>query len=151
MLDVSMGMHYLAQQGLVHRVGISKSYIFITKTFQGTQYGYQLQKDLVMRRSTVLHGVTCCLLLLLQNLAARNIIVDQNEKCKITNFTYLTHNKDCTGADILSCDLPTMSRWMAPESIAKRTRHFSTASDVWCFGVIQWEMRNPNRDPYHVN
>ena len=38
-------------------------------------------------------------------------------------------------------------RWMPPEVIAERT--FSNASDVWSFGILQWEMFWPNRHPYH--
>lgn len=37
---------------------------------------------------------------------------------------------------------------MAPESISKR--EFSPASDVWSFGVVVWEMFNPQKVyPYH--
>ena len=35
---------------------------------------------------------------------------------------------------------------MAPESI--QSRAFSTASDVWSFGILQWEMFYPDRVPY---
>ena len=38
-------------------------------------------------------------------------------------------------------------RWMAPESISDNI--FSEASDVWSYGVLQWEMFNPDKNPYH--
>ena len=34
-------------------------------------------------------------------------------------------------------------RWMAPESITNR--EFCPASDVWSYGVLQWEMFNPTK------
>ena len=37
-------------------------------------------------------------------------------------------------------------RWMAPESLQNQI--FSTASDVWSFGVVMWEMFNPTLLPY---
>ena len=35
---------------------------------------------------------------------------------------------------------------MAPESISKRL--FSPASDVWSYGILQWEMFFPENIPY---
>lgn len=37
---------------------------------------------------------------------------------------------------------------MAPESISGR--HFSIASDVWSYGILMWEMFNPDLIPYHT-
>ena len=37
-------------------------------------------------------------------------------------------------------------RWMAPESI--RDKVFSPASDVWSYGILQWEMFYPDKQPY---
>lgn len=37
-------------------------------------------------------------------------------------------------------------RWCAPEYL--REKKCSTASDVWSFGVLMWEMVNPGRLPY---
>ena len=34
-------------------------------------------------------------------------------------------------------------RWMAPESMSKGV--FSTASDIWSYGILQWEMFNPHK------
>ena len=37
-------------------------------------------------------------------------------------------------------------RWMAPESLLYQ--QFSTASDVWSFAILMWEMANPADRPY---
>ena len=36
---------------------------------------------------------------------------------------------------------------MAPESVSDNT--FSPTTDVWSYGILQWEMFFPNRNPYH--
>ena len=48
----------------------------------------------------------------------------------------------------ISCsNIPCPIRWMPPEAISKRS--FSVASDVWSYGILQWEMFNPTKLPYH--
>ena len=81
-----------------------------------------------------------------QDLAARNIMVSEDEICKVGDFGLLREiPKD---ADIYVSQTKTKFpiRWMAPESLMKK--EFSPASDVWSFGVIMWEMYNPSELPY---
>lgn len=73
----------------------------------------------------------------------------QNEKCKISNFTYLMHSSD-KNSNIPRNESNKLLRWMAPESIDENRKFFSTASDVWSFGILQWEMRNVDKLPYSV-
>ena len=46
----------------------------------------------------------------------------------------------------MQTNVPCPVRWMPPESITDR--NFSTASDVWSFGILIWEMFNPTKTPY---
>ncbi len=39
-------------------------------------------------------------------------------------------------------------RWCAPESLSDRK--FYPASDVWSYGILLWEMANPNEIPYEM-
>lgn len=82
----------------------------------------------------------------MQDLAARNIMVGDNEVCKVADFGLLRELDDYqevyTSSNISLCPL----RWMAPESVEHM--QFSTASDVWSYGILLWEMFNPTEIPY---
>ncbi|XP_036184360.1 ephrin type-A receptor 1 isoform X4 [Myotis myotis] len=80
-----------------------------------------------------------------RDLAARNILVSQNLCCKVSDFglTRLLDNKDGT-YETQGGKIPI--RWTAPEAIADRI--FSTASDVWSFGIVMWEVLSFGDKPY---
>ena len=120
MVDVAMGMHHISVKGLIHRVKASSPY---------------LQPSMIMRN-----------LYIFQDLAARNILVGVHETCKISGFGLLRELPKDDSIYISQSDMPCPVRWMAPESIEER--EFSTASDVWSFGILQWEMFNPSKIPY---
>lgn len=93
-------------------------------------------------------------LLLLQKLAARNILVSEHEVCKVADLD-LGYQSNGLEEDSLSSsanieeglkDPNRMLRWMAPEILLHR--HFSAASDVWSYGVLMWEMFHPSQLPY---
>lgn len=82
----------------------------------------------------------------MQDLAARNVIVGENELCKVADFGLLRELPPDDSIYHSKSNVPCPVRWMAPESIWSRA--FSTASDVWSFGILQWEMFYPDRLPY---
>ena len=79
-------------------------------------------------------------------MAARNILVGENETCKVADFGLLRELPKDDSIYQMQTNVPCPVRWMPPESISQRK--FSTASDVWSFGVLQWEMFNPKKTPY---
>ncbi|XP_073094405.1 ephrin type-A receptor 1 isoform X3 [Manis javanica] len=80
-----------------------------------------------------------------RDLAARNILVGQNLCCKVSDFglTRLLDNFDGT-YETQGGKIPI--RWTAPEAIAHRI--FTTASDVWSFGIVMWEVLSFGDKPY---
>lgn len=82
----------------------------------------------------------------LQDLAARNVMVGENEQCVVADFGLLRELHDFEEVYIASGDSKSPVRWMAPESMSQRT--FSSASDVWSYGVLMWEIFNPDQIPY---
>ena len=84
---------------------------------------------------------------LIQDLAARNVLVDREKRCKVADFGLLREvpkEEECVYVSKGDGNSPL--RWMAPESITNNI--FSPASDVWSYGILQWEMFHPNKSPY---
>ena len=72
-----------------------------------------------------------------RDLACRNILIGDQKNLKISDFgmsRYLP--KDEVYVPMSHGLLPL--RWMAVESI--HAREFTTASDVWAYGVVLWEL-----------
>lgn len=63
--------------------------------------------------------------------------------CKVADFGLIREVPQETMAYVSCYKAPSPIRWMAPESISKRV--FSPASDVWSYGILQWEMLNPTK------
>ena len=68
------------------------------------------------------------------------------EVCKVSDFGLLREIPDGDEIYVATHNMPFPIRWMAPESLGDRV--FSSASDVWSFGVLLWEMSNPTKNPY---
>ena len=73
-------------------------------------------------------------------------MVDDNETCKVADFGLLREIPKDDAIYHATRQLPWPIRWMAPESLGERD--FSSASDVWSFGVLCWEMYYPTETPY---
>ena len=73
-------------------------------------------------------------------------MVGDNEQCKVADFGLLRELDDFQEIYVASGDSKSPVRWMAPESMSQKI--FSSASDVWSYGVLLWEMFNPNEIPY---
>ncbi|XP_072349281.1 ephrin type-B receptor 3-like [Scyliorhinus torazame] len=83
-----------------------------------------------------------------RDLAARNILVNSNLVCKVSDFglsRFLEESSsDPTYTSTLGGKIPI--RWTAPEAIA--FRKFTTASDVWSYGIVMWEVMSFGERPY---
>lgn len=81
-----------------------------------------------------------------RDLAARNCMVNKDVIVKIGDFglardlDYAEDYYRMKGRDHMPI------RWMSPESLTDAV--FSTASDVWAFGVVLWEMVTLAEQPY---
>ncbi|XP_021096583.1 ephrin type-A receptor 1 isoform X3 [Heterocephalus glaber] len=80
-----------------------------------------------------------------RDLAARNILVNQNLCCKVSDFG-LTRLLDDFGGTYETQGGKIPIRWTAPEAIAQRI--FTTASDMWSFGIVMWEVLSFGDKPY---
>ncbi|KAM3929310.1 focal adhesion kinase 1 isoform 23-T23 [Leptodactylus fuscus] len=71
-----------------------------------------------------------------RDIAARNVLVSTCDCVKLGDFGLSRYMEDSTYYKASKGKLPI--KWMAPESI--NFRRFTSASDVWMFGVCMWEI-----------
>ncbi|XP_074209252.1 focal adhesion kinase 1 isoform X2 [Camelus bactrianus] len=71
-----------------------------------------------------------------RDIAARNVLVSSHDCVKLGDFGLSRYMEDSTYYKASKGKLPI--KWMAPESI--NFRRFTSASDVWMFGVCMWEI-----------
>ncbi|XP_049629818.1 focal adhesion kinase 1 isoform X3 [Suncus etruscus] len=71
-----------------------------------------------------------------RDIAARNVLVSSGDCVKLGDFGLSRYMEDSTYYKASKGKLPI--KWMAPESI--NFRRFTSASDVWMFGVCMWEI-----------
>eukprot|EP00730_Choanoeca_flexa_P017408 TRINITY_DN8384_c0_g2_i1.p1 TRINITY_DN8384_c0_g2~~TRINITY_DN8384_c0_g2_i1.p1 ORF type:complete len:1077 (+),score=245.27 TRINITY_DN8384_c0_g2_i1:456-3233(+) len=76
-----------------------------------------------------------------RDIAARNVFVDSAAECKLADFG-LARNDTYYAAS----DRPVPIKWTAPEALTKG--RFTTASDVWAFGILLVEIVLNGQLPY---
>ncbi|KAF3848101.1 hypothetical protein F7725_021129 [Dissostichus mawsoni] len=81
-----------------------------------------------------------------RDLAARNILVNSNLVCKVSDFGMSRVLEDDPEAAYTTRGGKIPIRWTAPEAIAYRK--FTSASDVWSYGVVMWEVMSYGERPY---
>ncbi|XP_040087633.1 ephrin type-A receptor 10 [Oryx dammah] len=79
-----------------------------------------------------------------RGLAARRVLVSSELVCKISGFGRGPRDRAEAVYTTMSGRSPAL--WAAPETL--QFGHFSSASDVWSFGVVMWEVMAFGERPY---
>ncbi|KAI5768133.1 EPHA10 [Gulo gulo luscus] len=79
-----------------------------------------------------------------RGLAARRVLVSSSLICKISGFGRGPRDRAEAVYTTMSGRSPAL--WAAPETL--QFGHFSSASDVWSFGVVMWELMAFGERPY---
>ncbi|XP_034400705.1 ephrin type-A receptor 7-like isoform X2 [Cyclopterus lumpus] len=80
-----------------------------------------------------------------KRLAAHKVLVNSNLGCKVSGFRPLQEDK----IEAIYTSLhggKSVVLWTAPEAI--QYHRFSSASDVWSFGIVMWEVMSYGERPY---
>ena len=80
-----------------------------------------------------------------RDIAARNLLLYNIEHIKLADFG-LSRLLDDQDSYYVSSAGKLPIKWMAPESI--NFRRFTTASDIWMFGVGAWEILSCGTKPF---
>jgi serine/threonine protein kinase len=86
-----------------------------------------------------------------RDLAARNILVTSNLSMKISDFGLARNVEDTDYYTMMTQTKPNQRgllpwRWMSIETLEAKV--FTTASDVWSFGIVVWEIFTFGMIPY---
>ena len=79
-----------------------------------------------------------------RNLSASNIVIGENNKCKISNFQQALMRKQ--GVSMSSKSTTGKVRWMAVEVLSNN--QYSMMSDVWSYGILLYELATQGQTPY---
>uniref|UniRef100_A0A8C5MKZ3 non-specific protein-tyrosine kinase n=1 Tax=Leptobrachium leishanense TaxID=445787 RepID=A0A8C5MKZ3_9ANUR len=98
---------------------------------------YSLQ---ICKALAYLEGINC----VHRDIAVRNILVASHDCVKLGDFGLSRYLEEEEYYKASVTRLPI--KWMAPESI--NFRRFTSASDVWMFGVCMWEILSFGKQPF---
>ncbi|MEQ2209087.1 Ephrin type-A receptor 2 [Xenoophorus captivus] len=83
-----------------------------------------------------------------RDLAARNVLVNSNLECKVSDFGLSRILEDDAEGTYTTRGGKIPIRWTAPEAI--EYRKFTSASDVWSFGIVMWEVMKAINEAYRL-
>ncbi|KAG8507131.1 LOW QUALITY PROTEIN: Non-receptor tyrosine-protein kinase TNK1 [Galemys pyrenaicus] len=81
-----------------------------------------------------------------RDLATRNLLLASPRTIKVADFGLVRPLRGSQGRYVMGGPRPIPFAWCAPESL--RHGAFSSASDVWMFGVTLWEMFSGGEEPW---
>uniref|UniRef100_H2ZQS0 receptor protein-tyrosine kinase n=1 Tax=Ciona savignyi TaxID=51511 RepID=H2ZQS0_CIOSA len=81
-----------------------------------------------------------------RDLAARNILVNAQLICKVSDFGLSRVLEESSDSTYTTRGGKIPIRWTAPEAITYRK--FTSASDVWSYGIVMWEVMSYGERPY---
>ncbi|KAM5215060.1 non-receptor tyrosine-protein kinase TNK1 isoform 4-T4 [Hipposideros larvatus] len=81
-----------------------------------------------------------------RDLATRNLLLASPRMIKVADFGLVRPLGGARGRYVMGGPRPIPYAWCAPESL--RQGAFSSASDVWMFGVTLWEMFSRGEEPW---